>query len=70
MPQLHEPRWLWLKSFKQSECGATVVEAALMFGLIILATVVGMGALGQRTNRSFENSHTEIQEAERKIGPE
>ena len=61
MQPIHEPRFPWLRSFEQSDSGATVVEVALMFGLIILATVVGIGALGQRTNHSFDKTHAEMQ---------
>ena len=58
---LHIERlWSWLNSFQKSETGATAVEVSLMFGLIILAAVVGMGALGQRTNHSFDTTRDQI----------
>ena len=64
MQPTQESRRPWLRSFFQADCGATVVEAALMLGLIILGTVVGMGALGQRTNHSFDETHTEMPNAQ------
>ena len=51
----------WFRQFWHSECAATAVEYALMLGLIMLATVVGMGSLGQGANRSFDNTQSHFQ---------
>ncbi|OEU53550.1 MAG: pilus assembly protein [Desulfuromonadales bacterium C00003096] len=43
------------KEFLVSEEGATATEYAVMLALIIIVSIVAIGALGNKVNSTFEN---------------
>jgi pilus assembly protein Flp/PilA len=45
----------WLTAHIKSDRGASMVEYALLVGLIAVVAIVGVSALGNRINTNFQN---------------
>ena len=48
------------RRFCRNENGASLIEYALLCGLVALAAVVGMNALGSGINTAFNNLSTSV----------
>ena len=49
-----------IKRFVKNESGASLIEYALLCGLVALAAVVGMKALGTGINTAFNHRTTSV----------
>ncbi|GEO18247.1 Flp family type IVb pilin [Microvirga aerophila] len=54
------PKWLCWQGFIRDEAGSTAVEYGLLAGLIGVATIGSLSAVGSSLNTSFQNTATSI----------